>query len=849
MCPPDPPVPDTAGELTIRSGVAEFAHYVDGHRVAVDDGTPGSGAVGWILLVGFVLAAVTLVVSHLTFGPRDVYLPEVSSAKQIPAIIVVACLVLIAVFLAAATWHSLTSSAGIGRRFLGPVSLTTLVVVVGNALIGLSLLSTAALLRTRAEIFELQPSLVNVSIGDSDVCLALGVIVLLVCLLLLGVSLLASTHRAVAATLAATPALACAMAYIAADRDVLALSDWAAANLDKFVSPTQAAFILAPPSAQIATSPLLVLVLASAAGIGLLVSFGTVEFVDAKAKISRWLIAGRRVPVVGLVAAIGAVALAVIAGRFGWLPDGEGAAQSFYKEAIDSWVLAVLLAAGGLWMLHASRRRLLEPRNPRAVIAVACVALVVGNIVLFLSRLFQQLAQPLVSSDTVVGRFIFERFPTWALWSQDWVTILAAAGLGLWGLYRLLAQHERSDRVVFAIAFGAVTFQLQLQIVLDVHWASKDLPSFTAATPDQIALCVVAIIAIALLVRRPILDTSTATLVVAVVFLVTLADAVVPNAFSANVFQLLLIAPFAYRFLFDSEESHRDPRAGAITVALFGTLFVAESVAIAVGSLNSDHFETSELSAFFQLTAPLALVMLCATAVKAAWAPPDVQAVAVATGDPNQLAGASVVPTSLPSEPVAPVVPIEPEPTQARTATLRRSWMSSVATGASVLVGVLLVVTLVFSVIRLPGKADRGTYRIDLATLPARYNPKQVIASADAEQVLAITQDASSLVVIHYGSTGGDATLAEPCSDTGQLARFGGTEASPLVPADTIAGIQTHSRTATFQGDNYLVTCAANIDESGAVRLVFVAERDATDLSDDANAIINGLRFSKSAAP
>ena len=554
-------------------------------------------------------------------------------------------------------------------------------------------------------------------------------------------------------------------------------------------------------------------------------------------------------PVVVLVAAIGAVALAVIAGRFGWLPDGEGAAQSFYKEAIDSWVLAVLLAAGGPWMLHASRRRPLEPRNPRAVFAVACVALVVGNIVLFLSRLFQQLAQPLVSSDTVVGRFIFERFPTWALWSQDWVTILAAAGLGVWGLYRLLARHERSDRVVFAIAFGAVTFQLQLQIILDVHWTSKDLPSFTAATPDQIALCVVAIIAIALLVRRPILDTSTATLVVAVVFLVTLADAVVPNAFSANVFQLLLIAPFAYRFLFDSEESHRDSRAGAITVALFGTLFVAESAAIAVGSLNSDHFETSELSAFFQLTAPLALVMLCATAAKAAWAPPDVQAVAVATGDPNQLARASVVPTSLPSEPFAPVVPIKPEPTQARTATLRRSWLSSVATGASVLVGVLLVVTLVFSVIRLPGKADRGTYRIDLATLPARYNPKQVIASADAEQVVAITQDVSSLVVIHYGSTGGDATLAEPCSDTGQLARFGGTEASPLVPADTIAGIQTQSRTATFQGDNYLVTCAANIDESGAVRLVFVAERDATDLSDDANAIINGLRFSKSAAP
>ena len=396
---------------------------------------------------------------------------------------------------------------------------------------------------------------------------------------------------------------------------------------------------------------------------------------------------------------------------------------------------------------------------------------------------------------------------------------------------------------MFAIAFGAVTFQLQLQIILDVHWTSKDLPSFTAATPDQIALCVVAIIAIALLVRRPILDTSTATLVVAVVFLVTLADAVVPNAFSANVFQLLLIAPFAYRFLFDSEESHRDSRAGAITVALFGTLFVAESAAIAVGSLNSDHFETSELSAFFQLTAPLALVMLCATAAKASWAPPDAQAVDVATGDPNQLARASVVPTTLPSEPFAP------EPTQARTATLRRSWMSSVATGASVLVGVLLVVTLVFSVIRLPGKADRGTYRIDLATLPARYNPKQVIASADAEQVVAITQDVSSLVVIHYGSTGGDATLAEPCSDTGQLARFGGTEASPLVPADTIAGIQTQSRTATFQGDNYLVTCAANIDESGAVRLVFVAERDATDLSDDANAIINGLRFSKSAAP
>ena len=165
MCPPDPPVPDTAGELTIRSGVAEFAHYVDGHRVAVDDGTPGSGAVGWILLVGFVLAAVTLVVSHLTFGPRDVYLPGVSSAKQIPAMIVVACLVLIAVFLAAATWHSLNRA---------PVS------------------------------------------------------------------------------------------------------------ADPSSNPTQAAFILAPPSAQIASSPLLVLVLASAAGIGLLVSFGTVNSLTPK---------------------------------------------------------------------------------------------------------------------------------------------------------------------------------------------------------------------------------------------------------------------------------------------------------------------------------------------------------------------------------------------------------------------------------------------------------------------------------------------------------------------------------------------------------------------------------------
>jgi hypothetical protein len=853
----DPTSHDPAGdgvgipaELTVRGGVGHLGDHIRRHHVAVDDGSASDRRLGRLLLVCLVFAAVTLLVSHLTFGPRDTYLPDLASKKQIPAILVVGALMLLAAFLSVAAWHSVTDDSGAGRRFAGSVTSTLMAVAMVNAFIGFSLLSTAALLRTRALVFARSPSLAQVPLGDSDICLALGLTVVLACVLLLVVALLAPRHRGVAALLALAPGLACAVAYVLADRDVLTLNEWAATQLALQSSEDQIRFLVATPAEHIATAPLLVLVLASAAGIGLLVSFGAVEFVDAKTKLSRWLLGGRQVSATVVAALIAMFVVTVAAARAGWVPDGEGAVQAFFKTAPDSWILAAVLAGAGVSVVRASRRRPFEARHVRVVVAVACVSLVAGQVVQFLSVLLLELAGPLVAGDTPVGRFIFARLPTWSLWAQDWVTLLVAAALGVWGVYRVVAGHERSDRVVFAVAFAAVTFPLRSQIIADTHWASKDLWSFTAATPEQIALCAVAIVAVAALVRRPVLDNRTAALVVTVLFLVMVADAVVPNAFSARVFQLLLIAPFAYQFMFDSAESHRDPRRGAVTVAAIGLLFLAEAAAIAAGLLNSDAFKFSGISAFLQLAAPLALVMLCATTDRAALpaaapgvapAPP----IAVAA-DPDS---AEPDPTFDPSDPHAGALDPVTDPGSPVGVAVPRRWPSVVAATVTSVFGVFLVAAVVFTMIDMPGKPERGVYRIDLATIPARYQPTQAQATADTEQVELRTGDATSILVVHHGNIGGATTLISPCSAESVTALFGAAPTAPVVDAGTIAGMAAQATSVSNPDGEYRLTCATDLDDVGIGRVIIIAETGQTALSADMTAILDGLTFSKASLP
>lgn len=772
--------------------------YIDEHRIRLNIGSSPSRFVGGALIGAFVLAGAMVLVSNLSFGAKDPYLPNGLGGGSISAGLTLASLILSGVFLATAAWYTVGSNSPEASPRFSARNLIPIGVAVVNVVVGLSLISTAATIRTTASLFDELPSLIPANAGGGDLSLALGTTVLVSCVLFLAVIAFAPHQRTLAMSLAALPAMLCAIAFAFADRNGLQLSNWAKQRLLSQSSSATIRYIEAAASARIATAPLLVLVLGSTAFLGLLVAFGVAEFVDAKAKLGRFLVGLRRIPTWVVALLLGAVAVVWLVGRAGWLPDGRDAVAAFYATAPEAWIVAALMALGGLATLRAAYRRPFERRNARAVVAIACVSLVTGEIVLFISNLLQELGSPLVSGSSAVGRFIFERLPQWSVWFATWSTFLTSIGLGLWATWRI-TQRERSDRVVFAMAFFVVVFPLRLSAVLVEHDAARGVWSYHNATPDLIALTAIAIVAIAILARKPLFDNRTTAVVVSVLFLITLLDAVVPEDFAIGTFQMLLVAPFAYRFLFNSDGLRADRTRAAITVAGIGLLFVANSAAIATGGLTSEAFETGELFSFLQLTAPLALLVLCRTAPL----PEDVALDDATTSDAPALAprGNTIVRV---------------------TALVTLAFVAGV---------------MAFAVVRLPGKPERGPYQVDVAFIPDDFTPQQSQFGSAGEEVTLTNGGSTIMFISHLRSTNLD-----PCGDDTLNERFGVAPTEPVREVEPVGGLPTVSGlVADASGITYTLTCGSEVE--GDVSRAIVVFEGTAELSTGAQSVVDSVVF------
>jgi len=777
--------------------------YISEHRIKVDDGTQRSQIVGGALIAAFVLATVLLLVSHLSFGPEDVYLPGGLDGGSVSAVLTFGVLVLSAAFLAAIAWHAAdpdraTTGVRVGGLDLIPAGLAVL-----NAVVGVSLISTAATIRTTGSLFAELPSLVPFDASTGDVALVLGIVVLLSCLIFLTVSVFAPHQRVLIMILAALPATLCAVAFASANRDGLVLSNWANRTLSAQSSAATVGYIAAPASARIANAPLLILVLGSTAFLLLLVTFGVVEFVDAKAKVTQLLVGARRIQTWVVAAMLGLVAVVFVAGRNGWLPDGKEAAGAFNETAPEAWIVAALMGLAGLLTIRSAHRRPLERRRVRSVVVIACVSLAAGQFVLFVASLIMQLSSPIVNPASAIGRFVFDRVPGWSLWFASWTTLLISIAMGLWAAWRI-ARRERSDRVVFALAFAVVVFPLRLSGLLAEHDAAHGVWDYHNATPDLIALTAIGLIAVTLIARRPLFDNRTAAVVVAVAFLVTLLDAAVPIEFTFGTFQLLLVAPFLYRFLLNSDELRSSTHRAAITMAGIGLLFLANSAAVAVGGLTSERFEVGELFSFTQLAAPLALLVLCPTTL------PSESAVA------SQLAG----PT---------------KPLQVRG---RRF----VIVGAAIAAAALIVGVTAFAVVRLPGMTERGPFQVDVRVVPADLTPSQVRFDVGGE-VVQLTNGADTVIfVVHIKSS--QPADVQPCAEGNLGEGLGVTLTGSLRAVDPVAGLPAVSGTVVLSdGSELTMTCANQTD--GDVARTFVVFEPTRELSTTARAVAEGIVFRK----
>lgn len=759
--------------------------YMNEQRIRLDTSSPQSRFISRALLIAFVLATVMVLVSHFDFGPDDPYLPGGIGGGSISAVISLTVLLLAGVFLAAATWHA---RARLMKLIPPGVALI-------NAVVGLSLISTAATIRNRAGVFERIPSLVPASSADGDLPLVLGVLVLVSCVVMLTVNLLASEQRIVVASLAALPAVLSAVAFLFADRGTLRLSTGANQLLLDQTSASTFLYITAPSSARIINAPMLILFLGSTAFIFLLAAFGVAEFVDAKSKVARLFVGVRAVKSWVVGALVGVVALVLIAGRLGWLPEGEEAAGAFKENALEAWIVAALMAMGGLVAIRSAHRRPLERHRVRPVIAIACVSLVAGQLALFVAALLVELAFPIVNPTSAVGHFIFERLPGWASWFETWTALTISIGLGLWAIWRL-TRSERSDRVAFALAYSVVVFPLQLTKVLEQHNANEGFWGYHNATPDLIALAAIGIIVITTIARRPLFDNRTTAIVIVVAFLVALLDAAVPADWTIGTFQLLLVAPFVYRFLFNSGGRRPSADRAAVTMAGIGLLFVASSVAVAIGGLTSKVFEVAELFAFIQLCAPLALLVLCPT-----------------------------VPASG-----------EAEMEEQSTGGAWQKWSVLVAGLATL---VLLVGATAFATVRLPAKSDRAPYQVDVHVTPDGLIPRQVRADPGAEAV-DLTNEATYIFIIHTNST--DRIELFPCTEGSLRDGYGFTPSEPLREVDPIAGLPAVSVAGTLRnGAQATVTCG-NVTVGNVARTIAVFE-EGSELSETARSVAESVVF------
>jgi hypothetical protein len=816
--------PFDADASTVRSGLGALRAFIDDHRIVVDDGSGPSRIMAVVLIGAFSLAAVDLLVSNLRFGPQDPYLPDGTGDSRVGAIMIVASLVLIGLFLAVGAFNSVGTGRADDKPLAPRTRLLPAVIALVNAFIGFSLLTTAATVRIRAGIFRELPSLISLRVSDGDVCLAVGIIVLLSCVLFLAVPVVALPHRRLAAALLASlPSLLCSSIFVLSRRTGLVLSEWARQQLTGLSGPSVVRFVSASTAAHVAMSPLLVLVLASAMAVAVLVTFGTVEFVDAKANLGRLVPARWASRTWVVISLIGLVGVTFALSRLGWLPDGRKAVGAFAKTQPESWTLAALLAAGGLATIRSATRRPLDRRNARVVIAVACVSLVAGHVALFVSSLIGDFARPMLEQDSALGRFVFERLPQWSAWFQDWSTIIVAVGMGLWSLWRI-SRRERSDRVVFAAAFAVVVFPLQLATLLSIHNADHGIWSFSPALPEQIGLVAAGIIGIGLLARRPVLNNASASLVVLLIVLVMLLDAVVPDTFTVGTFQMLLVAPFLYRFLFHSEDLRGDPRRGAIAVASIGLLFVAEAVAVAAGLLSSGIFEGAELIAFYQLTAPLALMVLCTLATSTS---------AALSTQVETVERESVALQDLPGQ-------------------HGRSWPARLLVATSPVVGLLIVAGLAFALVKLPAKPDRGVYRVNVGVVPDGFVALQTLHDQNSEEAVVLNSSdsttATSIVRMYAGRASVASPDAQSCDPTALSSLIGETTADQFTAAPPLAGMKAITTSIATASATYIITCAYQ-QVGGADNRILVYETGVARLSDDVQSIIANLSFATTLPP
>lgn len=781
----DPPEPVSTRRLLLA--------YIRERQVRVDDGSVPSRFVGVALIAAFVVATVMLLFSDFSIGTEVAYLGSADSTAS--AALIVAALVLSGVFFAAATWQAIT----VNREELGArVSAWDLIpfgVAVINAAVGFALISAATTHRVVANTFEEMPSIVQVDASGGDLSLALGIGALLTCIVFLAVSSLTPRHRLVLTALAALPTILCAVSFALADRSLLVLNKQLQESL--LLDSSAVAYITSSVSSKIASSPLLLLVLGSAAFLGLVLTFSVVKLTaETKSKITHFLV-GRRVKTRVVAVMIGLVAVVVLSGRLGWLSDAEKARNAFRVTAPEAWIVAGLIAIAGLATIRSAVRRPVDRRNAKVVVAIAAVSVVASRLVLFVSKLVQSVVDPIVDGNSSVGRFAFERLPSWSLWFETWSVFSVAVALGLWGVWRL-TQRERSDRVIFALAFAVVVFPLRLTSVLVEHQAHRGFWAYHNATPDLIMLAAVALIGLTLIVRRPLFDNTTSATVVLIGFVLVLLEAIVPDSLTVGTFQMLLVAPFVFRFAFDSSELRSNTRRAAVTMAAFGVLFVASAVQIAVGELTEATVKFGELFAFIQLAAPLALLVLCPTAPLVA---------------------------SAESHPAAWLK--------------RRRVGSGVLAACFGLAAACLATSVALAVVRLPSKPDRGQYQVDVRVTPQGFEAQQDSfgSSGEAAQLSSDlgTVVAASNLKLNSGS------VLEPCSLDFLAQRYGIAPAGDPRSVDPVAGLPAALTPIVFGGEVYTMLCASAVVGDGIRRVLVLEPGDA--LSEATRLVLESIAF------
>jgi len=758
-------------------------------RLPVSDGTRSGMIIGIVSVVAFGLAAATLLLSDLRLGSRNAYPPGNAGGPGVGGATVAAALVISGVLFGVCVWHKDAANTEAPSTFIGRYLERYVVLAVGaaNLLIGLSLIGACAQIRTASGVFAELPSLIRPPSSSDRTLLALGIIS---CVSTLTFFVLAIPSRAVSrlasTLLAGLPSFVCATAFVVASSEPGEVGGWALRRIEDDAGSV-ASLVLASDSSRIAAAPILVMLSLSYAAIAMLVTLGIAEYVNAKVEVTNFVLSRLRPSSRWVWVIVAAVAAYFVAGRFGWMPDSWESLSIFGTSAVDGWVLAAVLGGGALHIVSSSSRTPLTRVGITGVTAIAAISIVAGTVMLSLCSLLANLFGNIGGTGLSIAGFIGDTIAPWSLWLQDWAAIGVAILLGVWGLWGIL-RGERSDRVVFALGFFAVALPLRLQVVLE----DRNLWSFSAPTPDQIALAVIALVGLAFATRRTLADDATLVRIVVIVFLVALSGGLVPDDWTLNTFQSLLVAPFLYRFLLDAADLKDRPHRGHVLLAAVGLLFVANAAAVTLGLLNGDNYHSSEQYAFFLLAVPLLVVALCRTG------PP---AKVVLTRQRSAVVGSG-----------------------------SNRWRAGIAaTGALVVVAVLTL-----SVVGLPGPYERGQYRVDAFFLrEPTLTVTQEIASPSAERIM-ITDVLSFTIDARYGlTTAGDPGSGECPTSIAVAGASGSRSVGP------IAGIEAIE---VDVGQGLSAYCAFETDDNSTRGIIVIAL--AGGLDDRLREIIDGISFS-----